>query len=164
MSRAAPRGPETACATLVARLGPCFSPLRPVAHRRGVLYLGPCWPWPPSLGPRAAEGDPGHPQVPRDCAPRRRHGCVRRRATGEGAARRLIVVLVLVVLVHPARSPSSVLPARPGAAVKIKKSKNGSTKFKIRCARYLYTLRVADSHKANRLKDSLPPGIKKVEL
>jgi hypothetical protein len=41
--------------------------------------------------------------------------------------------------------------------VKIKKAKN-STKFKVRCQRYLYTLCVADSDKAEKLKQSLPPG------
>lgn len=43
------------------------------------------------------------------------------------------------------------------AAVKIKKAK-GMTKFKVRCSKYLYTLCVADSDKAEKLKQSLPPG------
>lgn len=43
-------------------------------------------------------------------------------------------------------------------AAKIKK--NGSqTKFKIRCSRYLYTLVVNDPEKADKLKQSLPPGL-----
>ena len=42
-------------------------------------------------------------------------------------------------------------------AVKIKKT-GGSTKFKVRCSRYLYTLVVADHDKADKLKQSLPPG------
>lgn len=38
-------------------------------------------------------------------------------------------------------------------------SKNTSvTKFKIRCSRYLYTLLVNDAEKAEKLKQSLPPG------
>jgi large subunit ribosomal protein L38e len=41
--------------------------------------------------------------------------------------------------------------------VKIKKSK-GATKFKVRCSRYLYTLTVKDADKADKLKQSLPPG------
>ena len=41
--------------------------------------------------------------------------------------------------------------------MKIKKSK-GATKFKVRCSRYLYTLTVKDSDKADKLKQSLPPG------
>ena len=48
-------------------------------------------------------------------------------------------------------------------SVKIKKSK-GVTKFKVRCSRYLYTLCVTDSDKANKLKQSLPPGLQVIEL
>lgn len=32
------------------------------------------------------------------------------------------------------------------------------TKFKVRCSRYLYTLCVTDGDKAEKLKQSLPPG------
>ena len=32
------------------------------------------------------------------------------------------------------------------------------TKFKVRCSRYLYTLCVTDADKADKLKQSLPPG------
>jgi large subunit ribosomal protein L38e len=32
------------------------------------------------------------------------------------------------------------------------------TKFKIRCSRYLYTLVLTDAEKAEKLKQSLPPG------
>jgi large subunit ribosomal protein L38e len=42
-------------------------------------------------------------------------------------------------------------------SVKIRKSPK-ETKFKVRCARYLYTLAVADGDKAEKLKQSLPPG------
>lgn len=42
-------------------------------------------------------------------------------------------------------------------SVKIKKSK-GKTKFKVRCSKYLYTLCVTDNDKADKLKQSLPPG------
>ncbi|KAJ4776193.1 hypothetical protein LUZ62_060450 [Rhynchospora pubera] len=41
-------------------------------------------------------------------------------------------------------------------SVKIKRSKN-EVKFKVRCAKYLYTLCVFDSEKADKLKQSLPP-------
>ena len=34
------------------------------------------------------------------------------------------------------------------------------TKFKVRCSKYLYTLCVTDSDKADKLKQSLPPGKK----
>ena len=44
------------------------------------------------------------------------------------------------------------------AAVKIKKSKD-VVKFKVRCSKYLYTLCVKDLEKADKLKQSLPPGL-----
>ena len=48
--------------------------------------------------------------------------------------------------------------AKPGA-------KGGAvTKFKIRCSRYIYTLRVEEAEKADRLKASLPPGLKKIDI
>jgi large subunit ribosomal protein L38e len=43
-------------------------------------------------------------------------------------------------------------------SVKIKKTKTGVTKFKVRCSKYLYTLCVQDTEKADKLKQSLPPG------
>ncbi|KAI8819234.1 60S ribosomal protein L38 [Fimicolochytrium jonesii] len=43
-------------------------------------------------------------------------------------------------------------------SVKIKKSTN-EVKFKVRCSKYLYTLVVADLEKAEKLKQSLPPGL-----
>ena len=45
-------------------------------------------------------------------------------------------------------------------AARIKKStKTSEIKFKIRCNRFLYTLKLKDSDKADKLKQSLPPGI-----
>jgi large subunit ribosomal protein L38e len=69
----------------------------------------------------------------------------------------------------PTRSswPSPTPPAEPSAlcavcrsraAVKIKKSKD-VVKFKVRCSKYLYTLCVKDLEKADKLKQSLPPGL-----
>lgn len=40
----------------------------------------------------------------------------------------------------------------------IKRNKN-DTKFKIRCARYLYTLKLSDRPKAYKLEKSLPPQL-----
>ncbi|KAG8679485.1 60S ribosomal protein L38 [Ceratobasidium sp. 428] len=37
--------------------------------------------------------------------------------------------------------------------------KKTATKFKIRCTRYLYTLALDDPEKAEKLKQSLPPGL-----
>ena len=48
-------------------------------------------------------------------------------------------------------------------SVKIAKRKN-CTKFKIRCSRYLYTLNVEDSEKAEKLSQSLPPGLTRKEV
>lgn len=42
-------------------------------------------------------------------------------------------------------------------AVKIKKNPD-NTKFKVRCSRFLYTLVIRDKEKAEKLKQSLPPG------
>ena len=42
-------------------------------------------------------------------------------------------------------------------AVKIMKGKD-RVKFKVRCSKYLYTLVVLDTEKADKLKQSLPPG------
>lgn len=42
--------------------------------------------------------------------------------------------------------------------MKIKKT-GGKTKFKVRCSKYLYTLVVSDGDKADKLKQSLPPGL-----
>ena len=44
-------------------------------------------------------------------------------------------------------------------AARIKKNKaTNQTKFKVRCTRYLYTLVLKDSDKADKLRQSLPPG------
>ena len=50
--------------------------------------------------------------------------------------------------------------------MKIKKTENkktgSTTKFKVRCSKYLYTLTVKDNDKADKLKQSLPPGVREV--
>ncbi|KAK6529732.1 60S ribosomal protein L38 [Arthrobotrys megalospora] len=43
-------------------------------------------------------------------------------------------------------------------AARVKKN-GGQTKFKVRCHRHLYTLTLKDSEKAEKLKQSLPPGL-----
>ncbi|XP_008046608.1 60S ribosomal protein L38 [Carlito syrichta] len=43
-------------------------------------------------------------------------------------------------------------------SVKIKKNKD-NVKFKVRCSRYLYNLVITDKKKAQKLKQSLPPGL-----
>ncbi|KAK7811932.1 hypothetical protein U0070_006985 [Myodes glareolus] len=47
-------------------------------------------------------------------------------------------------------------------SVKIKNKEN--VKFKVRCSRYLYTLVITDKEKAEKLKQSLPPGLAVKEL
>jgi len=39
------------------------------------------------------------------------------------------------------------------------KTKGGKTKFKLRCPRYLYTLKIDDATKAEKIKSSIPSGI-----
>lgn len=48
-------------------------------------------------------------------------------------------------------------------SVKIQK-KSDRTKFKIRCSRYLYTLTVEDAEKAEKLTQSLPPGLPRKDI
>ncbi|WFD24263.1 60S ribosomal protein L38 [Malassezia equina] len=43
-------------------------------------------------------------------------------------------------------------------------NRNVQTKFKLRCSRYLYTLVVDDAEKAEKLKQSLPPGMDVKEI
>ena len=62
-----------------------------------------------------------------------------------------------------ARTALTCLCAPRPAAVKIKKTAR-ATKFKVRCSKYLYTLRVVDSDKADKLKQSLPPGLTVQEI
>ena len=47
--------------------------------------------------------------------------------------------------------------------VKIRK-RDAQTKFKIRCSRHLYTLCVTDAEKADKLTQSLPPGLQRKNI
>ncbi|KAI4864685.1 ribosomal protein L38e [Hypoxylon rubiginosum] len=50
-------------------------------------------------------------------------------------------------------------------SARIKKNKKSSqTKFKVRCSKHLYTLILKDSDKAEKLKQSLPPGLQIKEV
>ena len=51
-------------------------------------------------------------------------------------------------------------------SVKIKKatSRNPVTKFKIRCARFLYTLKVKDADKAEKISIALPAVLTRKEI
>ncbi|RXK38811.1 hypothetical protein M231_03866 [Tremella mesenterica] len=62
-----------------------------------------------------------------------------------------------------ARIKKSILKPHPtSASIKAKAAAKPVvvTKFKIRCSRYLYTLKLHDSDKAEKLQQSLPPGLK----
>ncbi|KAF2142250.1 uncharacterized protein K452DRAFT_287470 [Aplosporella prunicola CBS 121167] len=49
---------------------------------------------------------------------------------------------------------------KDASSARIKKTKNtNNIKFKVRCHRFLYTLVLKDSDKAEKLKQSLPPGL-----
>lgn len=48
-------------------------------------------------------------------------------------------------------------------SVKIKRTRD-CVKFKLRCTRYLHTLVLHDKEKAEKLKQSLPPGLQVKEL
>ena len=39
------------------------------------------------------------------------------------------------------------------------KKSNGVTKFKVRCSRFLYTFKVSDAKKAEKIRNSLPPTL-----
>jgi hypothetical protein len=48
------------------------------------------------------------------------------------------------------------------AAARIKKNKKtNNVKFKVRCQTYLYTLVLKDTEKAEKLKQSLPPSMRR---
>ena len=73
---------------------------------------------------------------------------------------------------HPARRPKEIKEIRDflhiarrkdARQVKIMKTSK-VTKFKVRCTKYLYTLAVKDSEKADKLKSSLPPGAWRARL
>ena len=49
------------------------------------------------------------------------------------------------------------------ADVKVKKGAE-LTKFKLRLSRYLYTLKVTDQAKADKIAQSFPPGLKKEDI
>ncbi|KAI4106584.1 MAG: hypothetical protein L6R37_002085 [Teloschistes peruensis] len=50
---------------------------------------------------------------------------------------------------------------KDASSARIKRNrKSQQIKFKVRCHRFLYTLVLKDSDKADKLKQSLPPGLK----
>ncbi|CRK42521.1 hypothetical protein BN1723_005327 [Verticillium longisporum] len=55
-------------------------------------------------------------------------------------------------------SPLTKYETRTAARIK-KNTKTQQTKFKVRCQRFLYTLVLKDTDKAEKLKQSLPPSL-----
>ncbi|KAJ5309009.1 hypothetical protein N7499_007293 [Penicillium canescens] len=54
---------------------------------------------------------------------------------------------------------------KDASSARIKKNrKSQQTKFKVRCQKNLYTLVLKDSDKADKLKQSLPPALKVVDV
>ncbi|KAJ5175283.1 60S ribosomal protein [Penicillium canariense] len=54
---------------------------------------------------------------------------------------------------------------KDASSARIKRNrKNQQTKFKVRCERFIYTLSLTDSAKAEKLKQSLPPALKVVDV
>ncbi|EHB16470.1 60S ribosomal protein L38 [Heterocephalus glaber] len=56
------------------------------------------------------------------------------------------------------------LTARWKDAKSIQIKNKDNAKFNVRCSRYLYTLVIIDKDKAEKLKQSLPPGLAVKEL
>ncbi|XP_038644236.1 60S ribosomal protein L38-like [Scyliorhinus canicula] len=56
------------------------------------------------------------------------------------------------------------LTARRKDAKSVKIKNKDNVKFKVRCSGYLYMLVITDKEKAEKLKQSLPPGLAVKEL
>ncbi|RPA92153.1 ribosomal protein L38e [Choiromyces venosus 120613-1] len=63
--------------------------------------------------------------------------------------------------VHDIKQFIELCRRKDAKAARIKKAAKGSNliKFKVRCHRHLYTLVLHDAEKAEKLKQSLPPGL-----
>ena len=62
--------------------------------------------------------------------------------------------------VHAQKKRKEWLIMHSAIAARIKRNrKSQQVKFKVRCHRFLYTLVLKDSDKADKLKQSLPPGM-----
>ena len=88
--------------------------------------------------------------------------------TAMGLFRCIIALNFVVVVCQPKQIheiKDFLLTARrkDARSVKIKRSRD-VVKFKVRCSKYLYTLCVFDSEKADKLKQSLPPGLSVQDL
>ncbi|TKW34144.1 hypothetical protein SEVIR_2G284800v4 [Setaria viridis] len=89
---------------------------------------------------------------------RRRHGIPRRSAAATTSPRGKMPKQI-----HEIKDFLLTARRKDARSVKIKRSKD-VVKFKVRCSKYLYTLCVFDAEKANKLKQSLPPGLSVQEI
>ncbi|CAN6218370.1 unnamed protein product, partial [Urochloa humidicola] len=89
---------------------------------------------------------------------RRRHGIPRRSAAATNTPRGKMPKQI-----HEIKDFLLTARRKDARSVKIKRSKD-VVKFKVRCSKYLYTLCVFDAEKANKLKQSLPPGLSVQEV
>ncbi|KAI9157651.1 hypothetical protein LWI28_025794 [Acer negundo] len=71
--------------------------------------------------------------------------------------------LILPKQIHEIKDFLLTARRKDARSVKIKRSKD-VVKFKVRCSKYLYTLCVFDNEKADKLKQSLPPGLSVQDL
>ncbi|XP_063533727.1 large ribosomal subunit protein eL38 [Cydia strobilella] len=84
----------------------------------------------------------------------------------------LVFLQLLVILWNNFNMPREIkdikdflLKARRKDAKSVKIKKNPeNVKFKVRCSRFLYTLVITDKEKAEKLKQSLPPGLQVKEV
>ena len=140
----------------------------------------------PAAHSRLCRGKSVHPLVPLPAAPppnlrAQPTRALRHQASGGVDAPRVVGERTLPLLCSIERSPFPPPPSpqpkeikdikefllkarrKDAKSVRVKKAtrggREGATKFKVRCARYLYTLVVADAEKAAKLKQSLPPGL-----
>ncbi|XP_023569891.1 60S ribosomal protein L38 [Octodon degus] len=144
----------------------CFSGgTRAVGIIRGNPQLGAVW------GPGVCvEGSEEKERVPGPAFRERREGRDRgQRSVNSGTVLRRYRSATSERLVAMPRKIEEIkdflLTARrkDAKSVKIKKNKD-NVKFKVRCSRYLYTLVITDKEKAEKLKQSLPPGLAVKEL
>ncbi|KAF8464605.1 60S ribosomal protein L38-1 [Kalaharituber pfeilii] len=61
--------------------------------------------------------------------------------------------------VHDIKQFIELCRRKDAKSARIKKNTSTSIKFKVRCSRHLYTLVLNDAEKADKLRQSLPPGL-----
>jgi hypothetical protein len=84
-------------------------------------------------------------------------------SSSRSAAARTLPVRVFLLLELPSAYKSNAktnIACYSKTAARIKKTSTQQIKFKVRCEKYLYTLVLKDQDKAEKLKQSLPPGMR----